>query len=198
MSLQYALQAADTARQNEVDGFTVLKALLSSGFKLQRLDRVRLLRAAEELGGKMKYSELFEVLLKSCAEWPAEEVAIVGKILTSMGVTVLERRAWLARVRQDLLMADSKSNGKSRVGSQKDPSISPAVFLHVLRENGVSLSIEDEATLLDCLVTERQAEVIGNGYSGQKSSGSITPEPWVVSTLFGIVYYLFFLEHHIF
>lgn len=79
MSLQYALQAADMSREGEVDGFTVLKAIISAGFKMQRLDRVRLLRAAEELGGKMKYTELVEVLLKSCAEWPEEEQAIVGK-----------------------------------------------------------------------------------------------------------------------
>jgi hypothetical protein len=186
MSLQYALQAADTTRQEEVDGFTVLKALLSSGFKLQRLDRVRLLRAAEELGGKMKYSQFFDVLLKSCAEWPADEIAIVGKILTSMGVTVLERRAWLARLRQDLLTADSKTNGKTRIGSVKDPSIPPAVFLHVLRENGVTLSIEEEATLLDCLVTERQAELVGKSYSAQRTGDSVMPEPWVV-TIFTIV-----------
>jgi hypothetical protein len=41
MSLQYALASADVSKQGEVDGFAVLKALLASGYRIQRLDRVR-------------------------------------------------------------------------------------------------------------------------------------------------------------
>jgi len=52
MQLQYALSTADVNQSGDVDGFSVLKALLSSGFKLQRLNRVRLLRAVEEMGGR--------------------------------------------------------------------------------------------------------------------------------------------------
>jgi len=43
-----------------------------------------ILRAS--LTGRMPYAELCEVLLKSCADWTAEEQAIVGKILAPMGV----------------------------------------------------------------------------------------------------------------
>jgi hypothetical protein len=39
----------------------VLNALLSAGFRLQRVNRVRLLRAVEELGGKMDYRDLCQV-----------------------------------------------------------------------------------------------------------------------------------------
>ena len=74
----------------------MLNALLSSGFRLQRVNRVRLLRAVEELGGKMDYRDLCQVLLNSCADWTAEEKHVVQKILKSMGVTVIERRNWLA------------------------------------------------------------------------------------------------------
>ena len=149
-----------------MDGWSVVKALLGAGFKLQRLDRIRLLRAAEELGGMMKYHELFEVLLKSTAEWPADEQVLVGKILGAMGVTVLERRAWMARIRQQLMLVDSQSQAQRK--NDKDPGISPASFLHVLRESGVTLSIEEEASLLDCLDTERQAEMIGKSFGSSK------------------------------
>lgn len=40
MSLQYALASADIKSEGDVDGFAVLNALLSSGFKLQRLARL--------------------------------------------------------------------------------------------------------------------------------------------------------------
>ena len=39
-----------------------------------------------------------------------------------------------------------------------NPGISPAAFLHCLRENHVLLTIEEEAALLDCLDIERLAE----------------------------------------
>ena len=52
MTLQYALSAADQRQESALDGFAVLNALLTSGFKLQRVNRVQLLRAVEEMGGK--------------------------------------------------------------------------------------------------------------------------------------------------
>ena len=70
-----------------------------------------------------------------------------------------------------LLSADSQSKSKRR--NDADASISPAAFLHSLRENGVSLSIEEEATLLDCLDTERQAEVAGRALEGSRSAASL-------------------------
>jgi hypothetical protein len=44
-----------------VDGFTVLQSILSAGFRLHRVNRVRLLRCAEEMGGKMNYVDLCQV-----------------------------------------------------------------------------------------------------------------------------------------
>ena len=76
----------------DVDGFSVLQALLGAGFRLLRLNRVRLLRAVEEMGGKMPYGELCQVLLRSCADWTAEERSVVKKILSAMGITVVDRR----------------------------------------------------------------------------------------------------------
>ncbi len=175
MSLQYALAAADNNNDGTVDGFSLLSALLGAGFRLQRLNRVRLLKAVEELGGKMDYSELCQVLLRSSAEWTSEERTLVNKILKSMGITVLERRAWLGRLRVALMTACVDYNkkqtalkantlsaytGESNANSEaQDPGIPPSNFLYVLRDCGIVLSVEEEATLLDCLDTERLAEL---------------------------------------
>ena len=175
MSLQYALAAADTHNDGTIDGFSLLSALLGAGFRLQRLNRVRLLKAVEELGGKMNYSEFCQVLLRSCADWTSEERGLVTKILKSMGITVLERRAWLGRMRVSLMSAAVEYNKKQSAlkantlaaytassgqsGQEADPGIPPSNFLHVLRECGVVLTVEEEATLLDCLDTERLAEL---------------------------------------
>jgi len=175
MSLQYALAAADTNNDGTIDGFSLLSALLGAGFRLQRLNRVRLLKAVEELGGKMDYSELCQVMLRSCADWTAEERGLVTKILKSMGITVLERRAWLGRLRVSLMSAavdygkkqsalkantlSAYSGSAGNSANDVDPGIPPSNFLHVLRDCGIVLSVEEEATLLDCLDTERLAEL---------------------------------------
>jgi Ca2+-binding EF-hand superfamily protein len=176
----------------------VLNALLSSGFRLQRVNRVRLLRAVEELGGKMDYRDLCQVLLNCCADWTAEEKQVVHKILKSMGVTVIERRNWLAKLRQSLMDASAKvarRNGRwfaAETGSAAasegaeagiavgmGTGIPPSAFLHCMRDCGVVLTVEEEATLLDCLDTERlskegQAQLEGGGSRGRgKESWSI-------------------------
>jgi Ca2+-binding EF-hand superfamily protein len=175
MSLQYALTSADANQEGDLDGFSVLKALLGAGFKMHRIGRVRLLRSIEEMGGKMKYADLCQVLMRSSADWSSDERSVVGKILKAMGVGVLERRAWLSRLRQDLMKLDSDSSkGRSasaRAGRKprSDPNaggVPPAGFLQCLRDAAVSLSVEEEATLLDCLDTERQAEMTGKDGSG--------------------------------
>jgi hypothetical protein len=136
-----------------------------------------------------------QVLLRSCADWTAEERSVVKKILHAMGVTVTDRRAWLARLRQDLSQAaaahlaqrlqrkradaragagvgagtrgrttaapryaQSLSDDVNGAAAAANPGISPAAFLHCLRENNVLLTIEEEAALLDCLDIERLAE----------------------------------------
>lgn len=121
-----------------------------------------------------------QVLLNSCADWTAEEKQVVHKILKSMGVTVIERRNWLARLRQSLMDASAKVARKTgrwfapEPGSGGGPEydlgahnseggsgtgIPPSAFLHCLRNCGVVLTVEEEATLLDCLDTERLAKV---------------------------------------
>eukprot|EP01034_Spumella_vulgaris_P022749 gene22749-28907_t len=173
MALQYALSAADPKQECDVDGFTVLNALLSSGFTLQRVNRVRLLRAVEEMGGKIDYRDLCQVLLNSCADWTVEEKNVVRKLLSSMGVTVLERRTWLARLRQSLVETSAKMSRKANISrewlnedTQNSTSnaphsigIPPAAFLHCLRDCDVVLNVEEEATLLDCLDTERLSKL---------------------------------------
>jgi hypothetical protein len=145
-----------------------------------------------------------QVLLRSCADWTTEERSVVKKILSAMGITVTERRAWLARLRQDLTRAAAEQasirlirsmkrrekttgpgagsvnsraalRGTSGVTSDIDPTsgsfssssgsnpgISPAAFLHCLRENNVMLTIEEEAALLDCLDIERLVSIHHN------------------------------------
>ena len=135
------------------------------------------------------------MLLRSCADWTAEERSVVKKILHAMGVTVTDRRTWLARLRQDLSQsaaahlsqrlqrkradaragagvgagtrgrataapryAQSLSDDVPSAAAAANPGISPAAFLHCLRENNVLLTIEEEAALLDCLDIERLAE----------------------------------------
>ena len=191
MSLQYALSAADPKQECDLDGFTVLNALLSSGFRLQRVNRVRLLRAVEELGGKMDYRDLCQVLLNSCADWTAEEKHVVQKILKSMGVTVIERRNWLAKLRQSLMDASSKVARKtgrwfaaesggagSAETSGSGLGIPPSAFLHCLRDCGVVLNVEEEATLLDCLDTERLAKV--GQIEAVKGSSAQGKESWSI------------------
>eukprot|EP01038_Epipyxis_sp_PR26KG_P004635 gene4635-6514_t len=167
MSLNYALTSADSKQEQELDGFTVLNALLTSGFKLQRINRVQLLRSIEELGGKMKYYDLCEILMNSFGDWTSQEKTLVMKILKSMGVTVNERRNWLAHFKKNLMQFSSKSqkNPKNKKQVLKmDVSVDfipPSAFLHCLRECGVDLNIEEVATLLDCLDFENQTK-LGN------------------------------------
>ena len=49
----------------------------------------------------------------------------------------------------------------SLLGGTSSPGISPAAFLHCLRANNILLTIEEEASLLDCLDVERLAESYG-------------------------------------
>lgn len=54
ISLQYSLLTGDINSSGEIDGFTLVSGLLNAGFQLQRLNRVQLLKAVEELGGKLE------------------------------------------------------------------------------------------------------------------------------------------------
>eukprot|EP01033_Poteriospumella_lacustris_P002266 gene2266-1657_t len=224
ITLQYALQNADTKQVGELDGFALLTTLLNCGFRLQRYHRVQLLQAAEEFGGTLEYSRLILTLLQTAIDWTHHERDIVLKILKAMGVTVTERRQWLAKLKKMLLQSASQTklkltarrsarsaaatataatSAKGRVrgvehrvqlnkeaeteedllvwsqrltsDGDEPPSsssssagagataaaavvmIAPSAFLHVLRDCHVHLSPEEEATLLDCLDTERIA-----------------------------------------
>jgi len=162
---------------------------------LQRLNRVRLLRSIEEMGGKIEYNDLCLVLLRSCADWTTEEKVVVKKILSAMGSTVLERRTWFSRIRQLFTYAASEYQKKvlgnpnrgnpNRLSTGEgndisNPGIPPAAFLHCLRESGVSLEVEEEATLLDCLDTERLSELgsasdsYGSGSKHKNKASSTT------------------------
>ena len=68
-----------------IDGFTILQLLLNNNFKLQRIERITLLRAIEEIGGKIEYSELITILLSSCVQWTNDEKLLIKTILESMG-----------------------------------------------------------------------------------------------------------------
>ena len=134
----------------------------------------------------MDYIELCQVLIRSCADWTSEERGVVSKILKAMGITVLERRAWLGRIRVALMKAAADYGGKAAafnidtgaaggMGSGSDPGIPPSAFLHILRESGVVLGVEEEATLLDCLDTERLADA-GKTGEGVRSKHDVGPE----------------------
>ena len=111
-----------------------------------------------------------------------------------MGVTIQERRAWLGRMRAALrvtameyaqkMKQEANKGGKGK-GGQKgakfsdddeegdidaDLGIPPSAFLHILRDHGVVLNVEQEATLLDCLDTERLASEEGSFNSVSNSS----------------------------
>ena len=193
MTLQYALATADPkevcvllikflssiicnrsikfGQTGELDGFTLLNVLINCGFQLQRINRTQLLRVAEEMGGKIGYLELFRVLLNSAADWTNEERALVHKILKAMGITVYQRRAWLAKLRVTLMGCSSRrketlaSMESSHIDTESSPGISPATFLHCLRDCGVNLTVDDEAMLLDCLDTEQLAFRMAQAHS---------------------------------
>eukprot|EP00981_Chlorochromonas_danica_P005731 scaffold1182_cov229-Ochromonas_danica.AAC.7 len=170
----------------ELDGFAILTALINCGFRLQRYERVQLLRAAEEYGGLLDYARLVLVLLQTVVDWTQSEREIVFKILRAMGVTVEQRRNWLARLKKELLERSTqqkvklkakeqsstitnlkesyqqsmeRSGGRASATGDVSYEIPPAVFLYVLRELHVDLSPEEEAILLDCLDTERIAKL---------------------------------------
>lgn len=178
LTLQYCFTQSDKQHTGDVDGFSVLKALLTAKFSLPKMQRTRLLRAVEELGGTLSYVELCQVLMQSCADWTAEERVIISKILKAMGLTVSERRNWLTKLRSDLsrggvaqvgFAANTRTNPKmSKRGGAAAPSqtqalvgnpttITPIAFLHCLRNNGIMLDIDEEATLLDCMDAEQMA-----------------------------------------
>lgn len=175
LTLQYCFTQSDKQNSGDVDGFSVLKALLTAKFSLPKMQRTRLLRAVEELGGTLSYVELCQVLMQSCADWTAEERVIISKILKAMGLTVSERRNWLTKLRADLsrggvaqvgFAANSRNNPKmAKRGAAAPPqvlvgsptTITPIAFLHCLRNNGIMLDVDEEATLLDCMDAEQMA-----------------------------------------
>ncbi len=164
-----------------MDGFAILSALLNSGFRLQRYHRVQLLKAAEAFGGQLEYRRLVIALLQTAINWSQTERTIIFKVLKSMGNTMEDRRLWLAKMKKELMERVSQtqlsrkaaylSNSSSNVpgGSKQYPRtflspsdqdvfslpIPPTIFLHVLRDLNVQFTPEEEATLLDCLDTER-------------------------------------------
>jgi Ca2+-binding EF-hand superfamily protein len=183
ITLQYSLENADMQQTGELDGFAVLSSLLNAGFKLQRYSRVQLLKAAESYGGKLDYHRLIVTLLQTAVNWSQTERTLIFKILRSMGNTIEDRRLWLAKMKKELMERVARQKIKSKVryfssssstarGSggraalSEDPEneilhmpIPPTIFLHVLRDLNTQLLPEEEATLLDCLDTERLAKL---------------------------------------
>jgi len=163
MTMQYLLVSSDIKQTGDLDGFTILNVLINCGFQLQKSNRMQLLRAAEDLGGKVGYVELFRLLLSTCAEWTVEEKSLVNKILQGMGITVNHRRMWLAKLRSILTVYSYHGNDDVAVSlTDDDMGVPPASFLHCLRECGLQLSVDQEAVLLDCLDTEQLSKDIAN------------------------------------
>jgi hypothetical protein len=68
-----------------------------------------------------------------------------------------------------------------------NPGVSASAFLYALRDLGASLTIEEEAVLLDCLDLERQSEVIAStGHTRSVDPGTDVKVP--------LVYYKSFLS----
>ena len=173
----------DSHQVYDVDGFNVLKLLSGAGFNFERISRVQLLRSIEELGGVMNFSELSEILFKSCFHWSDDEKSIIAKVVNAMGPTVVDRRRWLAKFKHRLSQVFDGEKGKpvswsdhiKRKGNKaatgkynpmgvyldsNDPDkrladgIAPSEFLRCLRDCGVFLDVAEEAALLDCLDAE--------------------------------------------
>ena len=99
---------------------------MNSGFRLQRFQRVQLLKAAEEYGGQLEYARLILTLLQTAVDWTQAERGIVQKILKSMGVTVSERRNWLAKLKKELMERTSRNKLKQRAKSMAVTSAATA------------------------------------------------------------------------
>jgi Ca2+-binding EF-hand superfamily protein len=166
-----------------LDGFAVLKALVAAGFPLARALRAKFLKDVEDMSGKFNFLELCRFLMSSCCSWPSEERQVMSKVLKAMGVTTEQRREWIIQLKKDLCLAsaDYKLNYGSQsahpvslsaskrsstasdqnwmhiVEENSQDGVPASTFLHCLREAGVHLSVDDEATLLDCLDFESQA-----------------------------------------
>lgn len=178
ITLQYALEAADIKEVGELDGFALLTALMNSGFRLQRYHRVQLLKAAEDSGGVLDYHRLVLTLLQTVVTWTQSEKDLVYKILKCIGLTVEERRQWLGKLKKEIMKRSTASSTKLRSKGSFSTTkssiyneseiedddiysltVSPSVFLGVLRDLGVILNPEEEAVLLDCLDAERIAKL---------------------------------------
>lgn len=168
-----------------LDGYAVLKALVAAGFPLGRSLRAKFLKDVEEMSGKFNFMELCRFLMSSCCNWSSDEMQVMSKILKAMGVTTEQRRDWIHQLKKDLCLASadyklnhgrqghaghpvsfnaSKKNSSSGeenwmqiVDDNLQDGVPASTFLHCLREAGVHLSVDDEATLLDCLDFESQA-----------------------------------------
>lgn len=166
-----------------LDGFAVLKALVGAGFPLTRSLRAKFLKDVEDMSGKFNFVELCRFLMSSCCNWSIEERQVMSKVLKAMGVTTEQRREWIIQLKKDLCLAsadyklnhgrhtghpvslsDTKRKSSSRennweqiVEDNLQDGVPASTFLHCLREAGVHLSVDDEATLLDCLDFESQA-----------------------------------------
>lgn len=96
--------------------------------------------------------------------WGQEERAISSKILKAMGATLPHRRRWLTLLQRDLESCrdvDTDHAPESIQGSHVDKphhrvthAVTPAQFLSCLRKRDVSLTLAQEATLIDCLDLE--------------------------------------------
>jgi hypothetical protein len=96
-----------------IDGFSLLKCLVNSGFDIPRAQRAKFLTAMERMGGRVRFTELFRILMSGCCDWPKAELAIATKLLTAMGATVPQRRVWIARLRSDLNKVSGYSERES-------------------------------------------------------------------------------------
>ena len=167
-----------------LDGFSVLKSLVAAGFPVARSLRAKFLKDVEEMSGKFNFVELCRFLMSCFCNWSIEERQVMSKVLKAMGVTTEQRREWIIQLKKDLCLAsadyklnhsshskhpvsfnDSKRKNASHennnwlqvVEDNLQDGVPASTFLHCLREAGVHLSVDDEATLLDCLDFECQA-----------------------------------------
>lgn len=144
---------------NEIDGTTFLKCLHQAGFHLSRELRTKFLSYAEST--PVEYLDICKILMSSCVDWHESEKHVFSKILHAMGVTINERHTWLVNFKslmQSTFLEFSRTSAAKGmyIESYKDElSLPPSLFLSCLRESGISLTVDEEATLLDALDFER-------------------------------------------
>ena len=82
IQLQMSLkdQENQSGEEGYLDGYSVLKSLLSVGFNISRDLRIKFLNNIEKYSGYFNYFDLCTILSTSCIDWTSQERLVLGKL----------------------------------------------------------------------------------------------------------------------